>query len=109
MQKGYSLPTFVEDLQEGGNILLAYWHYYRTDEDPLEIECMGRHRSRLADLEPEQFSFVTQSCRVLRQKSEFPLHPGVAPCWSHHRHLHPQSGLRPFLGYGVDLCCRGGV
>lgn len=80
MQKGYSLPTFVEDLQEGGNILLAYWHYYRTDEDPLEIECMGRHRSRLADLEPEQFSFVTQSCRVLRQKSEFPPHPGVAPC-----------------------------
>lgn len=74
-QKGYSLPGFVEGLQEGGNILLAYWHYYRTDEDPLEVECMGRHRSRLADLGAEQFSFVTQSCRVLRQKSELHISP----------------------------------
>lgn len=61
----------MEDLHEGANVLLAYWHYYRTDEDPLDVECIDRHRSRLADLEAGQFSFVKKSCRLMREKSEF--------------------------------------
>lgn len=31
----YSLYEFVSDLQFGGNILLCYWHYYRT-MDPMD-------------------------------------------------------------------------
>jgi hypothetical protein len=76
-QKGYSLPTFVEDLHEGANVLLAYWHYYRTDEDLEKVECIDRHRSRLADLGAEQFSFVRESCRLMRAKSEFCGGPGM--------------------------------
>ncbi|KAL2113315.1 hypothetical protein VUR80DRAFT_4640 [Thermomyces stellatus] len=68
--KGYSLPQVVEDLHEGANVLLAYWHYYRTDEDPLEVDPIDRHRSRLADLGAEQFSFVKKSCAVMREKRE---------------------------------------
>lgn len=103
VQKGYSLPAFVEDLQEGGNILLAYWHYYRTDEDPLEVDCTGRHRSRLVDLGAEQFSFVTQSCRVLRQKSKLPPAQSLAPSPTRsHRRLYPLCGLSLFWGIHVD-------
>ena len=65
------MPRFVEDLHEGANILLAHWHYYRTDEDPLEVDVNDKHRSRLQDLGAEQFSFVKKSCRVMREKSEF--------------------------------------
>lgn len=60
----------MEDLHEGANVLLAYWHYYRTDEDPLEVDPIDRHRSRLADLGAEQFSFVKKSCAVMREKSK---------------------------------------
>lgn len=62
----------MEDLHEGANILLAHWHYYRTDEDPLEVNVIDKHRSRLQNLGAEQFSFVKKSCRVMREKSEFP-------------------------------------
>ncbi|SPN98752.1 uncharacterized protein DNG_01795 [Cephalotrichum gorgonifer] len=68
--KGYSLPGFVEDLHLSANITLAFWHYYRTDEDPLEVDCIDRHRSRLVDLGAEQFSFVKKSCMVMREKRE---------------------------------------
>ena len=60
----------MEDLHEGANVLLAYWHYYRTDEDPLEVEAFDRHRSRLVDVGAEQFSFLRKSCNVMREKSE---------------------------------------
>ena len=63
----------MEDLHEGANILLAYWHYYRTDEDPLEVDVIDRHRSRLADLGAEQFSFIKKSCAVMREKSKLSL------------------------------------
>lgn len=69
-QKGYSLPRFVEELHVGANVLLAYWHYYRTDEDPLEVDCLDRHRSRLMDLTAEQFTFVQKSCKKMREKRE---------------------------------------
>ncbi|CAI4212996.1 unnamed protein product [Parascedosporium putredinis] len=69
-QKGYSLPQFVEELQFGANVLLAYWHYYRTDEDPLEVDCLDRHRSRLMDLTAEQFTFIQKSCKKLRETRE---------------------------------------
>lgn len=63
----------MEELHEGANILLAHWHYYRTDEDPLEVDIMDQHRSRLADLKPEQFSLVKRSCVVMREKSKLSL------------------------------------
>ena len=61
----------MEHLHEGGNVFLAYWHYYRTDEDPLRVGVTDRHRSRLSDLGAEQFSFIKKSCGVMREKSEF--------------------------------------
>ncbi|PKS11056.1 hypothetical protein jhhlp_002817 [Lomentospora prolificans] len=64
--KGYSLPRFVEELHIGANVLLAYWSYYRTDEDPLEVGCLDRHRSRLMDLTAEQFTFIQKSCKRMR-------------------------------------------
>lgn len=34
------------------------------------VDIMDQHRSRLADLEAEQFSFVKKSCAVMREKSK---------------------------------------
>ncbi|KAH9996735.1 hypothetical protein F4779DRAFT_631537 [Xylariaceae sp. FL0662B] len=31
----YTLAPFVEGLQEGANIILGHWHYYKRDIDPL--------------------------------------------------------------------------
>lgn len=69
----------MEDLHEGANILLAHWHYYRTDEDPLEVDVIDKHRSRLQDLGAEQFTFVKKSCRVMREKSKCPPPPPPLP------------------------------
>lgn len=68
----------MEELHEGANTLLAYWHYYRTDEDPLEVHIMDQHRSRLADLRAEQFTFVRKSCAIMRERSELSL-PSFMP------------------------------
>lgn len=65
------MPRFVEELHIGANVLLAYWSYYRTDEDPLEVGCLDRHRSRLMDLTAEQFTFIQKSCKRMRDISRF--------------------------------------
>ncbi|KAI5458503.1 hypothetical protein BGZ63DRAFT_456339 [Mariannaea sp. PMI_226] len=54
----YTIPGFVQDLQEGNNTLLAYWNMYNDKAWPKSRKEGGRFETLLAHLTPEQFSCV---------------------------------------------------
>ncbi|KAL6900499.1 hypothetical protein GGI43DRAFT_422993 [Trichoderma evansii] len=54
----YSIPEFVEQLQDGCNNLLHHWHYYNTDGWPGVISNPDRHRTSLAHLPSYQHALV---------------------------------------------------
>ncbi|KAJ6441323.1 endo-polygalacturonase PG1 [Purpureocillium lavendulum] len=66
----YSIPKFVEELQEGCNNILMHWHYYNCKPWPDPSEPWCRHKSFLADLSSEQYDLVMETMtdpRVQRQ------------------------------------------
>lgn len=54
----YSVPEFVEQLQDGCNNLLHHWHYYNPDGWPGVISNPDRHRTSLAHLPSSQHALV---------------------------------------------------
>jgi len=66
----YSIPKFVEELQEGCNNILMHWHYYNCKPWPNPNEPWHRHRSFLAELSSVQYDLVMETMtdpRVQRQ------------------------------------------
>lgn len=54
----YSVPEFVEHLQDSCNNLLHHWHYYNTDEWPDLLSYPDRHKTSLAHLPSYQHALV---------------------------------------------------
>ncbi|VUC35072.1 unnamed protein product [Clonostachys rosea] len=54
----YSIPGFVESLQEGCNTLLMFWHYYNCRPMPISFDAAAHHTSFLSELTPEQYVLV---------------------------------------------------
>ncbi|PNP47939.1 hypothetical protein TGAMA5MH_00991 [Trichoderma gamsii] len=54
----YSIPEFVEQLQDGCNNLLHHWHYYNTDGWTETIGHPDRHKTSLAYLNSCQHALV---------------------------------------------------
>ncbi|UKZ69730.1 uncharacterized protein TrAtP1_010734 [Trichoderma atroviride] len=54
----YSIPEFVEQLQDGCNNLLQHWHYYNTDGWTEFIGHPDRHKTSLAHLTSDQHALV---------------------------------------------------
>ncbi|PHH83757.1 hypothetical protein CDD83_2932 [Cordyceps sp. RAO-2017] len=68
----YSIPQFVEELQEGCNNILMHWHYYNCKGWPDPAEPWSRHKTFLSDLTSEQYDLVMETMtdpRVQRQLS----------------------------------------
>ncbi|KAM4064494.1 hypothetical protein HRG_005140 [Hirsutella rhossiliensis] len=68
----YSIPAFVEELQEGCNNILMHWHYYNCKPWPNPAEPWNRHTAFMADLSPEQHELVMDTltdARVQKQLS----------------------------------------
>lgn len=57
-QLRYSIPEFVEQLQDGCNNLLHHWHYYNTDGWTETIGHPDRHKTSLAYLNSCQHALV---------------------------------------------------
>jgi hypothetical protein len=58
IQVRYSIPGFVEELQEGCNMLLMHWHYYNCRPYPQPDRPGEQKQSFLADLTDEQYKLV---------------------------------------------------
>jgi hypothetical protein len=62
-----SLGHFVEQMQEGANILLGVWQYYKC-VDLMKVQWDDRANTRLKHLRPEQAQFVQSSTQAMTQK-----------------------------------------
>jgi hypothetical protein len=56
--------------------MLSHWHYYKRDIDPLDdnFDSIGRHKSWISDLTPDQSSLVIGTWREMdtwRHSSKF--------------------------------------
>lgn len=63
VQVRYTIPQFVEELQEGCNIMLMHWHYYNCRPYPDPDKPQEKQKSFLADLEPMQYNLVMETIR----------------------------------------------
>jgi hypothetical protein len=57
----YSVPKFVEELQDGCNNLLQHWHYYNADGWPNAVTSFERHRTNLGNLSADQHGLVREA------------------------------------------------
>ncbi|KAF7563603.1 hypothetical protein G7046_g507 [Stylonectria norvegica] len=68
----YSIPGFVEELQDGCNNILAHWHYYNWEAWPDPESPYDRHKTHLRHLPPEQYALIMETMtdpEVARQLS----------------------------------------
>lgn len=62
----------MTEVQKGANIILAHWHYYKRDYDPLNMDLRQREKTFLNFLEIEQLSFLVQSYREAHKQRKYP-------------------------------------
>jgi hypothetical protein len=67
-QGPYSLPEFVEGLQEGANIVLSYWHYYRRGFHPLTTDWEDPNKDKMlwAELDDGHRKLLIETCQAYR-------------------------------------------
>ncbi|KAG8405140.1 hypothetical protein J3458_021820 [Metarhizium acridum] len=58
IQYRYSIPNFVEELQEGCNNILVHWHYYNCHPWPKPDDPWERHKHFMSELTSEQYDLV---------------------------------------------------
>ncbi|PFH56948.1 hypothetical protein XA68_15738 [Ophiocordyceps unilateralis] len=57
----YSIPGFVEELQDGCNNILMHWHYYNCKPWPDPLEPWNRHTHLMAELPSDQYDLVMET------------------------------------------------
>lgn len=68
----YSIPSFVEELQEGCNNILVHWHYYNCHPWPKADAPWERHKHFMSELSSEQHDLVMETMtdtRIQKQLS----------------------------------------
>ncbi|PHH67739.1 hypothetical protein CDD80_562 [Ophiocordyceps camponoti-rufipedis] len=66
----YSLPGFVEDLQDGCNNMLMHWHYYNCKAWPNPDDPFNRHKTLLSELTSDQYDLVMETMYDERVRKE---------------------------------------
>ncbi|KAL7624808.1 hypothetical protein AAE478_004022 [Parahypoxylon ruwenzoriense] len=70
----YDLASFVERLQEGANIVLSYWHYYKRDVNPLMMDTENKKKAVWGELSPDEVELLAETSRAYKEKGEARLH-----------------------------------
>jgi len=70
LRERYSLPGFVEELQQGANVLLYHWHYYRRKVDPSLLTGRDRQKTMLKAMTEEEFGFIQKSWLDMKSKGK---------------------------------------
>ncbi|KAK0636402.1 hypothetical protein B0T17DRAFT_482682 [Bombardia bombarda] len=66
-----SLTSFVEQVQHGGVVLLAYWQYYKRC-DLMNYDWSNPEKSPLKFLKPDQVQFIKGTVEALQDKCTLP-------------------------------------
>ncbi|KAI5917058.1 hypothetical protein F4810DRAFT_94259 [Camillea tinctor] len=64
----YDLAPFVEKLQEGANIILSHWHYYKRDFNPLAAGSRGNDKIGWGSTSSSEIQFLAQSYREYKDR-----------------------------------------
>ncbi|KAK4181520.1 hypothetical protein QBC36DRAFT_306309 [Triangularia setosa] len=80
----HPLTKFVEDVQHGAGVMLAYWTYFkRCDLMNLQWDAESVSKSALQELEPHQLAFLKRTVDCLKVKmNSIPATPQEG-CWEH--------------------------
>lgn len=67
----YNMEEFMEELQEGANVILLCWHYYRRRFNPLDaewekIEDDDKKDKLWTDIAPEQLRLMRHLAEISR-------------------------------------------
>ncbi|KAI1499551.1 hypothetical protein F5X99DRAFT_273021 [Biscogniauxia marginata] len=64
----YDLAPFVEKLQEGANIILSHWHYYKRDFDPLADGSGSNEKTGWGTASHTEIQFLAESYREYKNR-----------------------------------------
>ncbi|KAK7750244.1 hypothetical protein SLS62_007874 [Diatrype stigma] len=78
----YSLPEQVEAIQEGANIILSHWHYYKRGFNPLKTDWKKAKGKKTvwAELTEDEIAHLVQICRSYRDPA--PIDPDGDHYWT---------------------------
>lgn len=83
VEGGYSLPSFVRELQESANVILFHWHYYKSGIDPLSMDWDQRAKTPLADLSQDEIMFLINTWQRMKDREET-----IRNMWNKGLHFH---------------------
>ncbi|KAI0017831.1 hypothetical protein F4780DRAFT_570727 [Xylariomycetidae sp. FL0641] len=69
----YTLESFVESLQEGGNIILSHWHYYKRDLQPLALDLNPKSSAVYSELLPHESELLTEAVQAYEIRERWPM------------------------------------
>ncbi|KAI0100470.1 hypothetical protein F4776DRAFT_658291 [Hypoxylon sp. NC0597] len=78
----YTLPWFVERLQEGANVILGHWHYYKRDINTLmdEIEAEDKKKAVWAELNPDEIQLLAETRKIYKEREDL---RSASTLWEH--------------------------
>jgi len=65
----------VEDLHDGANVLLAYFHYCNKGSHPFKMDWTHSDQVKCMELDEEQVTFMQQTTKEINSKSEYYFSP----------------------------------
>ncbi|KAI1076678.1 hypothetical protein F5B20DRAFT_584098 [Whalleya microplaca] len=72
----YTLAPFVESLQEGANIILGHWHYYKRDIDPHVVTKEAKKKAEKSvwgGLGPDEAQLLAETCQAYNEIKREPV------------------------------------
>ncbi|KAI1774468.1 hypothetical protein F4818DRAFT_83284 [Hypoxylon cercidicola] len=70
----YDLASFVEGLQEGANIILSHWHYYKRNVDDWIMDVNSENKEQKnavwGELEPDEVQLLVRTREVYLARAE---------------------------------------
>lgn len=75
----YDMEKFMEDVQEGANIVLWCWHYYRRSFNPLDADWIkirdADKETLYTDISPDQQLLMSKLAEISREGTGWSSHP----------------------------------
>ncbi|KAI1407687.1 hypothetical protein F5Y13DRAFT_174416 [Hypoxylon sp. FL1857] len=78
----YTLPSFVERLQEGANVILGHWHYYKRNINALmdEIGPEDKKKAIWGELNPDEVQLLVETRQIYKDREDL---RSASTLWEH--------------------------
>ncbi|KAI1390458.1 uncharacterized protein F4822DRAFT_393208 [Hypoxylon trugodes] len=69
LNRPYDLLKFVEEVQEGANIILSHWHYYKRDVNEMEIESEEKKKAVWGSLSSQETQLIVETRQAYKERA----------------------------------------